>query len=154
MANIFMVLWTMMAISLSPATSRNLVCQPCHPDEVLNLARSFDKADLVVVAHRTDYPSDEKEPASIKVNVARTLKGKTKEAELTVKSWYGMCPYGIIVDDRTYIMLLSKEDEMYAPVNGGCGVKVLVVKNDQVEVDGNQMSITEVQKKYNLKESH
>jgi len=50
-----------------------------------------------------------------------------------------MCPSGIVVDDRIYVMILKKPlkmQGMYTAVNTGCSVTKLPVKSNKVPVDG------------------
>jgi hypothetical protein len=93
----------------------------------------------------------------IKVQVLRVMKGEIEEKPLDVRSWYGMCPYGIIVDDQTYLMILTKSSQtpgMYEPVNSGCSVRTLPVKSDAVTIDGEKLSLEELQSKYRLKKEN
>jgi hypothetical protein len=127
-------------------------CQPCTSS--LNLDQSLAKAALVIAGQRLDYDADETQPQSIKVRVLSVMKGKIKEETISVRSWYQMCPYGIIVDNQTYLMILTKSSEMpgmYEPVNSGCSVRTLLVKSDAVTIDGEKMSLEELQSKYKLK---
>ena len=129
-----------------------IACQPCRSK--LDLEQSLKQADLVIVGKRIDYDPAEKKPPIIKVNVIRVLKGEIKEAQIEVKSWYGMCAYGIVVDDQVYVMLLKKPFKMqgaYTAVNAGCSVTKLLVKSNRVSVDGRSMSIGDIEKIINMK---
>jgi len=137
-------------ISLLNATI--CACEPCGSS--LNLDKSLAGADLVVVGKRLDYDADEVQPQSIKVRVLSVMKGEIAGETINVRSWYGMCPYGIIVDDQTYLMILKKSSEMpgmYEPVAYGCSVRTLLVKSDTVTVDGEKMSLEQLRSKYKLK---
>jgi len=86
-------------------------------------------------------------PSTIKVNIIKVLKGEIKEAQIEVKSWYGMCGYGIVVDDQIYVMILRKSLEMpgiYTTVDMGCSVTQLLVKSNKVSVGGKSMSIEDI----------
>jgi hypothetical protein len=129
-----------------------IACQPCRSK--LDLEQSLKQADLVIVGKRIDYDPAEKKPPTIKVNIIRVLKGEVKEARIEVKSWYGMCPYGIVVDDQVYVMLLKKPFKMqgaYTAVNGGCSVTKLLVKSNRVSVDGRRLSIEDISKMISMK---
>lgn len=126
-------------------------CQPCQ--STLTLEQSANKAELIIVGERLDYSPKEIQPQTIKVRVLSVLKGKVEHKEIVVRSWYQMCPYGIIVDNQRYVMFLSKSAEMpglYEAVEGGCGVKTLSVQRKVVLVEGKRMSLVELRKKYKL----
>ena len=129
-----------------------VACQPCKSK--LDLEQSLKQADLVIVGKRTDYDPAEKKPPIIKVNIIKVLKGEIKEAQIEIKSWYGMCAYGIVVDDQNYVMLLKKPFKMqgaYTAVNGGCSVTKLLLKSNKVSVDGRIMSLEDIEKIINMK---
>lgn len=140
-----------MVIAIVITTETAIACQPCKSK--LNLEQSLEKADLVIVGKRIDYDPEEKMPSSIKVNIIKVLKGEIKKGQIEVKSWYGMCPYGIVVDDRIYVMILKKPlkiQGMYTTVNTGCSVTKLLVKSSKVSVDGKIMSIEDIAKIINM----
>jgi len=145
-----LMLTMLIAVAIMAGTA--IACQPCRSK--LDLEQSLKQADLVIVGKRIDYDPAEKKPPIIKVNVIRVLKGEIKEAQIEVKSWYGMCAYGIVVDDQVYVMLLKKPFKMqgaYTTVNGGCSVTKLLVKSNRVSVDGRSMSIVDIEKIINMK---
>ena len=126
-------------------------CQPC--ESKLTLEQSARKAELIIVGQRVDYSPNEVQPQTIKVRVLSVLKGKAENKEISVRSWYQMCPYGIIVDSQRYVMFLSKSAEMpglWEPVEGGCGVKTLSVQKKVVLVGEERMSLSQLRKKYKL----
>ena len=146
---ICLLLTMVIAVAISPVTAT--ACQPCRSK--LDLEQSLKKADLVIVGKRIDYDPEEKMPSTIKVNIIKVLKGEIKKKQIEVKSWYGMCPYGIVVDDRIYVMILknpSKMQGMYTTVNSGCSVTKLLVKSNKVSVDGRIMSIEDIEKIINM----
>jgi hypothetical protein len=127
-------------------------CRPC--ESTLNLEQSAGKAELIIVGERLDFSPKEVRPQSIKVRVVSTLKGEAGRKKIVVRSWYRrVCPYGIVVDDRRYVMFLAKSVEMpgkYEAVEEGCGVKTLSVRNNEVLVDEKRMSLAEFREKYKL----
>ena len=126
-------------------------CQPC--ESTLTLEQSARKAELIIVGQRVDYSPNEVQPQTIKVRVLSVLKGKAEHKEITVRSWYQMCPYGIIVDNQRYVMFLSKSAEMpgfWEPVENGCGVKTLSMQKEEVLVGKERMSLSQLRKKYKL----
>jgi hypothetical protein len=134
-----------MFIAIAIMATAAIACQPCQSK--LDLEQSLKKADLVIVGKRIDYDPEEKMPSTIKVNIIKVLKGEIKEAQIEVKSWYGMCGYGIVVDDQIYVMILIKSSEMqgvYTTVNGGCSVTQLLVKSNKVSVGGKSMSVEDI----------
>ena len=145
-----LMLTMLIAVAIMAGTA--IACQPCRSK--LDLEQSLKQADLVIVGKRIDYDPAEKKPPIIKVNVIRVLKGEIKEAQIEVKSWYGMCPYGIVVDDQIYVMLLKKPLKLqgaHTAVNGGCSVTKLLVKSNKVSVDGRIMSLEDIERIINTK---
>ena len=151
-----------------------LACEPCGSK--LDLPRSLEKADLVVVAKRPAEPKQPEQPASgpacDELLVESVLKGEFEEEKLRVRSWYGMCPYGIILNEGTYVVLLSKapshaydfsrpDDEcekalrqkpvLYTAVEQGCAVKALAVEAGSVEAEGVKLTLDEFREKYGLR---
>ena len=138
------------AIAIMAGTA--VACQPCKSK--LDLEQSLKQADLVIVGKRTDYDPAGKKPPRIKVDIIKVLKGETKEAQIEVQSWYGMCPYGIVVDDKIHVMILKKSLKFrgaYTAVNGSCSVTKLPVKSNKVSVAGRIMSIEDIAKIINMK---
>jgi len=136
-----------MLIAIAIMATSAIACQPCQSK--LDFEQSLQQADLVIVGKRIDYDPEEKMPSRIKVKIIKVLKGEIKEAQIEVKSWYGMCGYGIVVDDQIYVMILIKSSEMqgvYTTVNTGCSVTQLLVKSNKVSVDGKNMSIEDISK--------
>lgn len=130
-------------------------CEPCF--EVLDLAESILQADLIIIGHRKDYSAEEKNqwpkqqgPDSVRVFVTKILKGELDKNLIEVNSWDGMCPYGIVVDGAQYAMLLKKRDHIYDSVNFGCAVKTLPVRDDEIYIDENPVSLANFKKRYDL----
>ena len=120
-------------------------CQPCRSK--LNLEQSLERADVVIVGRRTDYSLKERRPATINVQVLQVLKGKAISAQIAVRSWYGMCAYGIVVDSRTYLMILKNPARMpgaYTAVHGGCSVKALPLSGNRVIAHRRSLSLKEI----------
>ena len=141
----FICLMLNMLIAIAIMATSAIACQPCQSK--LDFEQSLQQADLVIVGKRIDYDPNEKMPSSIKVNIIKVLKGEIKEAQIEVKSWYGMCGYGIVVDDQIYVMILRKSLEMpgiYTTVDMGCSVTQLLVKSNKVSVGGKSMSIEDI----------
>lgn len=140
------------ALTIALLNTTIFACQPCESS--LNLEQSLSKATLIIVGSRIDYDAEEVQPQNIRVKVLKVLKGKIGEETISIRSWYGMCPYGIIVDDQTYLMILTKSSEMpdmYEPVDYGCSIRTLLLKSDTVTVDGEKMSLEQLQSKYKLR---
>ena len=64
-----------------------------------------------------------------------------------------MCPYGIVADDRIYVMILRKVSEtgLFTAVNMGCSVTKLPVKSSKVFVGNRSMSIGDIVEIINMK---
>jgi hypothetical protein len=159
-------------VALAPLAA--LACEPCGSR--LDLPRSLEKAELVVVARRPAEPKQPEGPANGPacdvLSVEGVLKGEFKGEKLRVRSWYGMCPYGIILSEGTYVVLLSKapehaydvsypddecakalkrKPELYVAVEQGCAVKALAVREGSVEAEGLKMTLEEFRDKYGLR---
>jgi len=148
---IFIRLVLTMVIAIAIMTETAIAYQPCKSK--LDLEQSLKKADLVIVGKRIDYDPEEKMPSSIKVNIIKVLKGEIKKGQIEVKSWYGMCPYGIVVDNRIYVMILKKPlkmQGMYTTVNTGCSVTNLLVKSNKVSIEGKIMLIEDIAEIINM----
>ena len=121
-------------------------CAPCP--STLNFEETVEKSDLIIIGQRTDFSPNEQDsfetlPDSINVNIIEILKGNTNQNQITVNSWNGMCGYGIVVDDKEYVMLLQEKDNMYDAVDFGCSVKTFPVDNGLVDFNGDKISIDE-----------
>ena len=128
------------------ASSIVYACEPCP--STLNFEETVEKSDLIVIGQRTDFSPNEQDsfetlPESINVDIIEILKGSNNQNQITVNSWDGMCGYGIVVDDKEYVMLLQKKDNMYDAVNFGCSIKTFSVDNGLVDFNGDKISIDE-----------
>ena len=149
-------------------------CEPCGT--TLDLRHSLEKADLVVVAKRPAVPKQPENPANgpacDELLVEGVLKGEFEGERLRVRSWYGMCPYGIILNEGTYVVLLRKavsheydlarydsecgqalkrKPELYSAVEEGCAVRHLAVESGSVEAEGVKLTLEEFKGKYGLR---
>ena len=131
-------------------------CEPCP--KILNLEETINKSDLIIVGQKvSDGPKSDFGPAWIEVKIIETLKGSIQDAKIKVSSWYGMCSYGIIIDDnKNYLILLQKaenaeENISYTPVDWGCSQKKYLVENNQIDLNGEKISLENLASKYGLK---
>jgi hypothetical protein len=134
-------------------------CQPCA--STLNLEQSIAKSDLIIVGQKiADGPGFCKDCIAggsdwIEVKIIETLKGSTPSTKIKINSWDGMCAYGIIINDnRNYLMLLQKRDSggesFYDAVNFGCAEKSYLVENNQIDLNGQKISLENFISKYGL----
>jgi len=155
-------------LSFLIATSVVYACQPCR--STLNFEETVEKSDLIIIGQRTDFSPNEQDsyetlPDNINVKIIKILKGDTNQNQITVNSWDGMCQYGIVVDDKKYVMLLQKRDPIYVdwgpvdyddvvdydPVGYNtvdydavdCAADTFLVDNDLVDFYGDKISIDE-----------
>jgi hypothetical protein len=106
-------------------------CEPCP--EVLTFEESVAAADLIIIGERVGSgPSTGDGPDWIMVDIYEILKGNTTETRIRVNSWDGMCPYGIVVDDGLYVMILDQFEDQYDSVHWGCSVKTFPVESEMV----------------------
>lgn len=123
------------AIVLCASASAALACQPCLSEKSLTLEQSIAQADLIVVAYRNGAqpPQDnDKTPQQTKVQVTRVLRGQVKDNQIMVRSYRGMCPYGVVLpDDKLYVLILkaSGDGKTYSAVDR-CSVKALSIATD------------------------
>lgn len=133
----------LLAVSVDAASE---ACQPCAA--TLDMDDSIMQADVVIAGRRLDYDPQEQAmrpggPDTVTVSILRVFKGSVAEPTILVNSWDGMCPYGIVVDDQPYVMILKRRENLYDPVNLGCAVITLRVVGDIVEIAGEWMSLDE-----------
>ena len=147
------VLLFIIMVVLSPSAR---ACEPCL--KILNLEETVKAAELIIVGRRTDYSPKEKErrkrqqgPDTIQVKVREVLKGNLKQgSRIKVNSWDGMCPYGILADEKVYVMLLIKRKraDNWTTVNNGCSQKSFPIEQGQVVLDGKSLSVADFAAKY------
>jgi hypothetical protein len=149
-------------------------CEPCHFN--LTLRHSLAEADLVLVVKRAEAPKGAPprgaEPQCDELSVEEVLKGDFKGERVRVRSFYGMCPYGIVLGEGTYVVILKKAtpsdyevsgDEtaacgdaparkagLYVAVGGGCAARVLAVEDGAVEAEGRKLTLGEFRDHYGL----
>jgi hypothetical protein len=103
-------------------------CEPCLAEKSLNWEQSIKEASLIVVGSRVGpgiQAPEADQPQQIKVQVERVLRGSVKENQITVHSWSGMCPYGVVLNDKSrYVLLLRDGGEFYNAV-AMCSVKAM-----------------------------
>lgn len=141
-------------------SSPAFACEPCA--KTLNLEETIKKADLIIVGQkvadgpRSDFSEGYGGSDWIKVKIIKTLKGSAPSAKIKVNSWDTMCPYGIIVNDsRSYLMLLQKkisseESYQYDAVDFGCAEKSYLIENNQVNLNGQEITLENFASTYGL----
>lgn len=148
-------------IILSLFSTSTLACQPCRED--LNFEQTAQKAGLIIIGQKVaDGPSTKSGssklpggPDWIRVKVLEIIKGDTKDQEVQIKSWYGMCAYGIIINDnKPHVIFLQKSKDQYYAVNSGCAIRTFSVdgnivnfKDSELSKDTQKISIDELVKK-------
>ncbi len=132
--------------------SRTWACEPCQ--KMLTLKETARKADVIIVGERTNYSLKEKShpggPETADIHVLQVLKGPELGSMIKTDAWYGMCPYGMAIDDQRYVMFLTRAKVLFfKPLNDGCAVKTLPVDNGRVIWNGQRISIADLQKQLN-----
>ena len=124
------------ALLLSAGVTTARACEPCLAEKSLNWEQSIKEASLIVVGSRADAMAQAREadqPPQIKVQVKRVLRGSVKQNQITVHSWSGMCPYGVVLEDKAeYVLLLRGDGEIYNAVDR-CSVKAMRVAGSREE---------------------
>lgn len=149
----FNLFFIFVAFSILFLTVNILACLPCP--NTLNLQETINNSDLIIVGQKiSDIGNDtfSGSPEGMKVRVIETLKGSSEKGELNIVYLYGMCGYGIYLNDnKEYVLFLEGveagvENYDYTSVNWGCSIKNLIVENNQVEYEGQKISIYELSK--------
>ena len=134
-------------------TSIVYACEPCT--NTLNFEETVNKSDLIIVGQRigegprSDFGEGYGGPDWIKVRIIEILKGSSQDTMIKVNSWDAMCSYGIIINDnKNYVMLLQEresieEEFQYDAVDFGCAQKTYSVENNEIDFEGNKISIDE-----------
>jgi hypothetical protein len=138
------------SVMLLPGEAR--ACEPCTKDASQKFEETARASDLILVGQRDDFSPDELThglggPENIKLKVVRVLKGTEERAEVTVRSWSGMCPYGIILNDNSqHVVFLKKSGDNYRAVDM-CSVKDYAVKDGVVEFGKEKITIEDFKSK-------
>ena len=122
-------------------------CQPCRAK--LNFQETVKRADLIIIGKKV---ADEgpmvragrgySSPEGGKIKIFRVLKGKTGRDTIDVRCMYGMCGYGICLqDDSLHVIFLSAVKSEgggydFTSVHSGCAVKYYRVVDESVVMDG------------------
>jgi hypothetical protein len=136
----------LMLFSLLLMQTEARACEPCTKDASMKFEETARNADLIIVGQRYDFSPQELThgtfgPEYIKLKVVRVLKGQVSQEEITVKSWSGMCPYGIILNDNSqHVVFLKKQGDHYRAV-AECSVKSYAVKDGVVEFEKEKITI-------------
>ena len=139
--NLF-IIPALILLLLTLGAGRAFACEPCTKEASMQFEATAKAADLIIIGQRDDFSPDELThgvggPDSIKLKVRRVLKGKESREEIRVKSWSGMCPYGVIINDNLeHVVFLRKSGETYVAV-AMCSIKDYTVRDGMVEF-GNQ----------------
>ena len=128
------------ALMLSASAATALACEPCLAEKSLTLEQSIAQADLIIVGYRIDYGEKQEQtegdtPQQIRVQVTRVLRGSVKENQIMVKSYSGMCPYGVVLPDNAPHVLILKssgDGQIYGAVDR-CSVKAMRVASGKEE---------------------
>jgi hypothetical protein len=131
------VIPALILFSLTFGMSEARACEPCTPEASMKFEQTARAAELIIVGQRNDFSPDELRngvgPENIKLKIKRVLKGEESKEEITVKSWSGMCPYGVVINDnQQHIVFLKKSNETYRAVDD-CSVKYYTIKEGMVE---------------------
>lgn len=108
-------------------------CEPCTPP---SYSRAWDKADLVVTAARVD-PSPALDHDMLipearnftEINIKQVLKGTLGQKRVKVKTFYGMCDYGLLLPDNHDRLIFLRGSKSSPPV-----IETLVCKPGEPRV--------------------
>ena len=150
---------SLLALIFFLAAPSTQACEPCAKD--LTFEETVKQADLIIIGEKiaegpgTDTDQSPGGPDWITVKIIQTLKGNSDKNEINVNSWESMCDYGIVVDDKPYVMLLSKktsphEQYEYDAVNNGCSVKKYLFENGSIIMNGQRLPLSDFIEKVSL----
>lgn len=121
------------------AASFAFACEPCLAERSLNLQQSIAAADVIVVGYRIALTKSPEttgdEPAQIEIQTERVLRGNIESNVIRVRSYSGMCPYGVVLPEKQHFVLLLKpsgDGKTYVAVDR-CSVKALPVTDDKAQ---------------------
>jgi hypothetical protein len=142
-------------ITCIPASSS--ACQPCKAK--LNFKDTVKRADLIIMGKKiadkgrmVRVGKDKFHPEGSKIKIFRVLKGQTNKDTINVRCLYGMCRYGICVEnDKPYVIFFSVPKSEgngydYTSVNSGCAVRYYEVAGNNIVIDGVSVSISHFEK--------
>jgi hypothetical protein len=147
----FFIISALILSSFTLGLSEARACEPCLKEKSMQFEETARTSDLIIIGRRTDFSPDELRtgigPETIKVKVVRVLKGKASRKEIKVKSWSGMCPYGVILNDNLqHVIFLKKLGALYYAVDM-CSVKDYIIKDGMVEFEDQKIGIEDFQLK-------
>lgn len=131
------IITALVLFSLSATAASALACEPCTKDSAMQFKETARASDLIIIGQREDFsPSELTQgvggPETIRVKVRRVFKGAEQRAEISVKSWSGMCPYGIVLNDNEeHVIFLKKSGDSYRAVEM-CSIKDYAVRDGRV----------------------
>lgn len=140
------IITALILFSLSATATSALACEPCAKDSFMQFEETARAADLIIIGQRDDFSPDELTqgvggPETIRVKVRRVFKGEESREEVSIKSWSGMCPYGIVLNDNAeHVIFLKKSGDTYRAVEM-CSVKDYVVKDGMVEFGKEKIAV-------------
>ena len=146
------IITALILFSFSFTTTSALACEPCTKDSSMQFKATARAADLIIIGQRDDFSPEELThgvggPETIRVKVRRVFKGEESREEISIKSWSGMCPYGIILNDNAeHVIFLKKSGDTYRAVDM-CSVKDYAVKDGMVEFGKEKIAVEDFQLK-------
>ncbi|HKS26441.1 MAG TPA: hypothetical protein VJS44_01415 [Pyrinomonadaceae bacterium] len=152
MKRVFLITLALILFSLAFTVREARACEPCTKDASINFEETARRADLIIIGQRYDFRPDELKhgtfgPENIRVQVRRIFKGEEGRDEITVKSWSGMCPYGVILNDNLpHVIFLKKSGDTYHAIDM-CSVKDYLIRDDVVEFGKQKISIEDFRMK-------
>lgn len=130
-------------------SSGALACEPCS--SILTLEQTATKADTIVIGEpaSSDDALSTSRPEYIHVKVQRALKGKQVDKVIKVRSWYGICPFGIQFSrNEKALIFLSKENDHYKSVDDGCAERQVPIINGVISIQDKKMAVDEFLQHY------
>jgi len=136
---LMLVLWGVLLFGLARDAR---ACEPCH---MPTLPEAWIQADLVVIARRAQVaggaiscPIEDAKRNQTEIRIEKVLKGKLDTRRLRVPACYGMCDYGLILEDAQPRMIFLQKEAAQGTYRtlSLCKAPEPLVRDGRVEVGG------------------
>lgn len=130
---------------LSLTLGKAYACQPC--ETTLGIEQTIAKADLIIEARKVSS-SKKSNPEFITLKIKSIIKGDYTKKRIIVRSYHGMCSYGIVIDKKNYLVFLQLTTGGWDAIDNGCSVKTLPVINGLIQYKDMLISPNEFKSNY------
>ena len=133
-------------------------CEPCL--SYSSLQKTIEKSSVVALVVNNDQDSSaeaQQGPEFLQLTIVKVMKGRVDTYAVLVRSWYGMCAYGVQMKlrDRAVVMLqevidvtTGAWDGTYKLVEDGCSQAQLPVKGSNVWANDQWIPLSSFESSY------